>query len=175
MKINLLISAFVFAAAIFAFIYFVQSRDSAEIMRQKAIIQEAEKMKNKQISGAKFVDVKTDNDLSDEIFNGDVFAVVLVSGCEACTKQAKMMSEMTFDGNPKVFGIMIEDRHIAERYIADNNIKIPIVIVKEGHIPELSNLRYFPTNLRLLDGKITNVQFGSFINSEKLSNFLNKP
>ncbi len=182
MKLNLLISAIVFAVAIFGFIYIVQSRDNAEIerqnadkaeiARQKAMIQEADSLKNKQISQMKFVDVRTNEDLSADILSGNVFAVVLVSSCDACTKQVNMMSEMTFEGSQNFFGIMIENQTIAETYIEKNNIKFPVVMVKEGKISELSNLKYFPTNLRLLDGKITNVQFGSFESSEKLRSFL---
>jgi hypothetical protein len=174
MKLNLLISAIVFAAAIFAFIYFVQSREDAETARQKAIAVEAEGLKNKSIRDVEFVDVRTDKDLTSEILSGDVFVIVLVSSCEACTKEVEMMSGMTFDGTPKVFGIMIESRQRAEMYIEKNNINFPVVMIKEGKISDVLNVKYFPTNLRLMDGKITNVQFGSFASTDMLRTFLSK-
>lgn len=168
--LNILISAVVFAIAIFVFIYFVKSQDKVS----PSLIEKAKTLENKEIPHIPMLESGTNKDYFAEIHYGDVLLVYMLSGCEACKKETQTISEVQSKTDTKIFGVMFEDENVVKTYIKDHNIKFPVLIDKDKKLFETLSLQYFPTNLKLKDGIIQNALFGSPANDAKLLEFIQK-
>ncbi|MGI8556012.1 MAG: peroxiredoxin family protein [Pyrinomonadaceae bacterium] len=168
-RVNLLVSAIVFAIAVFAFIYFVKSK---ETNRNALLTEKAKLLENKEFPNFPIIEPETNKDFSDELHKGEVVIVYMLSDCEACKKETQTISEIQPKINTKVFGIMFEDEEVVKKYIKDHNIKFPVLIDKDKKILSGLSLQYFPTNLKLKDGIIQKALFGSPQSEAKLLEFI---
>lgn len=160
-KINILISAIVFAVSIFAFIGFKFWQNNKSDAFEQNLKTEAEKLINQELPKAQFIEVETHKDVSSEIRSGDVLLVYLADGCEACKKELPILSQIQSKSGVRVFGIMPQNEYVIKNYVKANDLKFPVLIDKDAEIFRALNLKYTPTNLKLKNGFIQRALFGS--------------
>ncbi|MGI8668223.1 MAG: peroxiredoxin family protein [Aridibacter sp.] len=107
-------------------------------------------------------DIKTGKDYSDKIMNGEVFLVFAITGCEACKKELQFFSqtESNFNSKIDVIAVMFQDEQIVKDYVEQNEVKIPVLVDKDGKLFQELNLKYFPSNFKLANGEIKQASFG---------------
>ena len=130
--------------------------------RISAFDAEAAAYYGRELPDASLIELKSGSDFSPEVRQGSVLLVYLVSTCNACEKQLKLISENNAQLNPntKVFGVMFEDKDVAASYVRKHAIQFPILLDKDSKLLKDLNLRYFPTNLELRNGVIEKATFG---------------
>lgn len=165
---NLLISAIVFAIAIFVFIYFVKTRETSGSPRTE----KASLLVNKEIPKIAMLESQTGKDLSSDVNNGEVLIVYMLKGCEACHTEIQTISQIKSQTNVRIFGVMFEDKDVVDDYINKEHIEFPVLIDNERKLFKSLDLQYFPTNLKLKNGVIQKALFGSPIGENKLLEFI---
>jgi peroxiredoxin len=166
-NINILLAAIVFAITIFSFVYFVMTQND----ENRLLIKEAKLLENKKFPAVPLLEIETNQDVSDEILNGEIMIVFILSTCEACKKELETISQIQGKNHPKIFGIMFEDAEVVKNFIQKHQIKFPILMDKDKKSLESLNLKYFPTNLKLKNGIIEKAFFGSPTNENELLEF----
>ncbi|MER3478825.1 MAG: hypothetical protein C4287_23155 [Leptolyngbya sp. ERB_1_2] len=116
----------------------------------------------RKLPDASLIELKSGDNFSGEVRQGNVLLIYLVSTCNACEKQLKSISENSIQLNPhtKIFGIMFEDADVVAHYVKKHNVGFPVLLDKNGKLLNDLNLRYFPTNLELRNGVIEKTSFG---------------
>ncbi|MBX7171931.1 MAG: TlpA family protein disulfide reductase [Pyrinomonadaceae bacterium] len=111
-----------------------------------------------------------ESDFSDEIKKGKVLVIYVLTGCQACKKESKLISDnfSKLDSEIKILGITIEKKSDIEDFINQYGIKFPILYDKEVTLHEKLKIKYFPTNFLLENGKITKTWFGTPIDKNDL-------
>lgn len=124
---------------------------------------EAAAFDNRALPNVSLIETGSGIDFSEEVRRGDVFLIYLMSGCNACEKQIKVISENKVRLNPraKVFGIMFEDEATVSDYIKKHNINFPILLDKDRKLLNDLNLKYFPANFQLENGIVKKTSFGA--------------
>lgn len=131
--------------------------------KEDPLLKEAESFRAKKLSNPLFLqNVETNEDYSNQILRGEVFLIYAISSCGACKKELQFFSQAETDSKPaaNVVAVMFEDREVVTDYIKQNNIKIPVLIDKDGKLLQQLNLQYFPANLKLKNGEIKKASFG---------------
>ncbi len=145
-----------------------------KLKKEDSVVTEARLFDGKKIPFGEVLNVNTGENFSEQIRNGKVLLVYLISGCDACKKEIQLINEANrlSNSDTQIFGIMFETKESVNEYIENQNINFPVLIDKDGKILKELNLKYFPTNFKLENGVIKKVSFGSPKNQEDFSEFL---
>lgn len=160
-KIDIMVSAIVFAVSIFAFIGFTWWQNHKSDAFMQNLKTDAEALVNKEFPKMEFIEVETHRDLSDEVRTGDVMLVYLANGCEPCKKELPMLSQIQSKIKVRIFGVMSQSEDVIKNYVKENDLKFPILIDKNGETFRALNLKYTPTNLKLKNGIVQRALIGS--------------
>jgi peroxiredoxin len=144
------------------------------IRKEDPVIAEAKSLIGKKIPVSEVFDVNTGENYSEQVENGKVLLIYLVSGCDACKKEIQLINEANIESNSetRIFGVMFEKNELVNEYVKKHNINFPILIDKDGKILKELNLKYFPTNFKLENGIIEKASFGSPKNQKDLSELI---
>lgn len=155
-NINIKFIVVVAVASTLLLIFFIK------FTKEDPLLKEAESFRAKKMPKMLLQDAETGIDYSDEIMRGEVFLVYSISSCDACRKELKFFSQAKTDSKSttKIIAVMPEDKQVVRDYIKQNEIKIPILIDKDGKLLQELNLKYFPSNFKLINGEIKRVSFG---------------
>lgn len=141
------------------------------LKKEDPAITEAKLFAGKKIPAAQILNVNTGEDFSEQIRDGKVLLVYLISGCDACKKEIQLINEANKESNSEtqIFGVMFENDESVNEYVKNQNINFPILIDKDGKLLKELNLKYFPTNFKIENGVIEKVSFGSPKNQQDFS------
>lgn len=133
-----------------------------KFIKADPLLKEAEAYREKRIPNVPLKNLATSTDYSSEVMNGKVLLVYSISTCAACKKELQSLSRSSEDMDPdtRIFGVMFEDENVVKNYVEQNDIKIPILLDKDGRLFQELELKYFPSNLMLNNGKIQKAFFG---------------
>jgi peroxiredoxin len=94
---------------------------------------------------------------------GKVLLVFLTARCQACQKEARLLSTVESETSHKVkfYGIGVEDKSLIIDFIHENNVSTEIVLDQHGELMKSLSVKYFPTSFLVEDGVITNTWFGN--------------
>lgn len=124
---------------------------------------EAAAINGRRLPEVSLTEFKSGANFSEKVKQGNVFLVYLISGCDACEKQLRIISDLGSQSGAhnQVFGVMFEDRETVSNYIKKHNISFPILLDEDRKLLNDLNLKYFPANLALENGVIKKTSFGA--------------
>ena len=145
--------------------------------KERKLAAEAASYKGRLLPDASLVELKTGDDYSEKVKDGDVLLVYLMAGCEACEKELQTIAENGTVINPdvKIYGVMFQDQETSSRYVQKYNINFPILLDKGGKLRQALGVKYFPTNFKLDDGTIKEAWFGFPNAKEEFLQMVNLP
>ena len=155
-SINVGVVAAVFILSLVSYIVFIK------FIKADSLLKEAEAFREQRIPKVPLQDLATSTDYSSEVIKGKVLLVYSISSCAACKKELQSLSQsmQDMDSETKIFGVMFEGENVVKDYVEQNNIKVPILIDKDGRLFRELDLKYFPSNLMLNNGQIKKAFFG---------------
>lgn len=101
-----------------------------------------------------------------------ILFVYLEKSCNACKSELKRISAMEPTGRAPVIGLMQEDPGTIDAYKKANGIKFKVLQDSDGKIAEKLSIRYYPTNLLVMDAVIKKASFGSFASDQAFIEFV---
>lgn len=133
-----------------------------KFIKADPLLKEAEAFREKRIPNVPLQNFATSTDFSSEVLKGKVLLVYSISSCAACKKELQSLSRSMADMDPetRIFGVMFEDEKVVKNYVEQNDIKVPILLDKDGRLFQELELKYFPSNLTLNNGQIKKAFFG---------------
>lgn len=97
-----------------------------------------------------------------EISDKRILLVFLSTGCGACKKEVKSISEKISKlSTVPVYGISFETPESIESFIQENNIKFPILRDTDGNLFKTLKINYFPTECLIENGTVVKAWVGS--------------
>lgn len=149
-------------------------------LKKDPLDQEAKSYEGKLFPRVSLKNISGSNHFYEENIKDDALLVFMISTCDACKKEFQLISQLLADSSlnleskPKIYAIMSEKDEVVKNYIEENNIKIPVLIDENAELLRELNIKYFPSNIRVKDGVIKKVYFGSPKNKEVLKNLLDR-
>ena len=131
-----------------------------ELTKENPLQQEAESLREKSITSITLQNLGSGSENSNDAFHGEVFLIYSLSSCDACRKELQFLSKNNANAKTRVFAVMTESEQDITEYVKKNDIKIPVLIDKDGEMLRELDLKNFPTNLKLNDGKIKKAFIG---------------
>lgn len=140
--------------------------------KETAVIIEEQRLSNIQLPKFPLVEIETKKAYYDEIIKNDVVILFMISTCDACKNELKLISTSQVYKKGRIFGIMFEDDEVIKKYAQDNDVKFPILKDENGSLMNALDLKYFPANITLDNGKTEKVWLGNFNNEQELISFV---
>jgi peroxiredoxin len=162
---------FSFIAVYFGFIFFVKDNKTF-IGKEDAVIVEEKRLSNIRLPRFPLIEITEKKDYYDEVMKGDAVIVFMISSCDACKNELKLISSSRIYKQGRIFGIMFEDNEVIKKYAQDNDVKFPILKDENGSLMNALDSKYFPSNIKLNNGETKKVWLGNFNNEKELSTFV---
>ncbi len=169
----LVVSFFSFVAVSFVFIFFVKDNPALS-SKEKAVIVEEKRLSNIRLPKFPLIESAEKKDYYDEVMKGDSVIIFMISNCDACKNELKLISSSRIYKQGKIFGIMFEDDEVIKKYAQDNDVKFPILKDENGSLMNALDSKYFPSNIKLNNGETEKVWLGNFNNEQELSTFVTR-
>jgi len=140
------------------------------LRKDDTLTAEAKSFVGRGIAFGQVLDSNTGEDYSEKIKSGEVLLVYLISGCDACKKEVRLINETNKESKSetKIFGVMFEDDESIKEYVAKHKINFPVLSDQDGKLLKTLNLKYFPSNFKLENGVIEKAAFGAPKNQAEL-------
>ncbi len=168
-KISVAIVCIVFLLASILGIFAIL-KYSKESKLESKLFYEAKELVGKEVDFSKFEGFQSSLKKNDE--HQKFWLIYILSSCEACKLELKMIEEMNINQDFQVIGIMVEDKEKVESFIKEQKPKFPVFIDKNGEFFKSAKLKYFPTNFIIENGIIKKSLFGMPEKQEDLIKFI---
>lgn len=138
--------------------------------KKQLSLPDAVEITNQPLPTARLNNFDDNTDYSEKVRTGKVLLIFLTTGCNACQKEADLISKNYSKLSPKIkiYGVGIEEKDKILVFISKHQIQFPILIDDKAELFRKLQIKYFPTKFLIEDGIITRTWFGNFSNEEKL-------
>ena len=116
------------------------------------------------------LEYKTKNACDQQLRQGKVLLVYLLSSCYGCQKESAVLAESDLlkGETVKVYGIADESEENLMSFARMHNFKFPILLDRESKFRKSLNINYFPANFVINNGIIVKSWFGNPRDKEDL-------
>lgn len=132
---------------------------------------------NNRLPKSPLLDNESGNDFYDELQNGKVLLIFMLTDCGACQIESRIASSSlpSIDSRVKIYGVVREEKEKIQKFASSYNANFPILIDKEGKLFEQLKIKCTPTNLIIENGVVKKVLVGSPKDEKMLLNDLEIP
>lgn len=129
---------------------------------------------NRDLPKAKLVDSATGEDFSEEVRKGKVLLIYLSSRCDACIRDARLISnsQPEISSKIKIYGISFENKEVIKKFVVDERVRFPVLIDSDRALFSQLEIKYFPTKFYAQNGTISKILYGNFPNKEKFLEYI---
>lgn len=118
---------------------------------------------NTPLPNLNFQDYQTKQDYTNDLKNGKVLIVYLVTSCFGCQKESEVLSTINFakDKNIKIYGIADENNEELKNFVQNHNFRFPLIFDEGSKFRNAFNIKYFPANFVVENGVVVKNWFGN--------------
>jgi peroxiredoxin len=123
----------------------------------------------------KFQNYQTKKDYTNDLKEGKVLLVYLVTECLGCQKEAEVFAGLDLSENSgvRIYGIADENNEALDNFILKYKFPFPIIWDEGGKIKNSLGVKYFPANFVVENGVIVKSWFGNPKDKDELFQKLN--
>ena len=154
-----LIAGILLPCVVFLVLHFShQANSQSELILKDAVV-----ISGQLLPRTDLIELDGHNVLPETLRKGRVLLVFVTTGCGACQKELKLLSQVEsgISAKVKIYGVGVEDPNQIRNFMQANDFKTKMLLDRDAKLMQSLSVKYFPTKFLLEDGVIVNTWFGN--------------